>query len=134
MVHISSPNFSNCADQKTFHANLLEFIKFLGLKCVSKLVAITTNTHTLRYYMEPMLGGQTPDLSDIFFMAKIRVTTEDDKQIPDDTEVSTINMSLFSALKTMKLYINEYVFSTIRLLYLYPIFLFLHISHFSFLT
>ena len=41
-------------------------------------------------------------------MAKIRVTTEDDKQIPTNTEASTINMTLFSALKTMKLYVNEY--------------------------
>ena len=40
-------------------------------------------------------------------MAKIRVTTEDDKQIPTNTEASTINMTLFSALKTMKLYVNE---------------------------
>ena len=40
-------------------------------------------------------------------MAKLRVTTQDDKQLPDDTEASTMNMTLFSALKTMKLYVNE---------------------------
>ena len=40
-------------------------------------------------------------------MAKLRITTKDDKQLADNTEASTVNMTLFSALKTMKLYVNE---------------------------
>lgn len=64
-------------------------------------------SHTLRYFIEPLLGPQTLDISDQFFMGKIRLTTDDDRQIPDNTEASTINMTLFSALKTMKLYIDE---------------------------
>ena len=45
------------------------------------------------------------DLSDMFFMAKIKITTKDDQQLPENTEASTVNDSLFSAIKTMKLYI-----------------------------
>ena len=78
--------------------------RFLGHYTVN---AITTNTHTLRFYIEPLLGGQTWDLGEPFFMAKLRVTTQDDEQLPENTEASTINMTLFSALKTFKLYVNE---------------------------
>ena len=37
----------------------------------------------------------------MFFMAKIRITDSEDNQIADNTEVSTVNDSLFSALKSM---------------------------------
>ena len=43
----------------------------------------------------------------MFFMAKIRITDSEDNQIADDTEVSTVNDSLFSALKSMKVFIND---------------------------
>ena len=40
-------------------------------------------------------------------MAKIKLTTKEDAQIPQNTEASTINDCLFSAIKTMKLYVND---------------------------
>ena len=43
----------------------------------------------------------------MFLMAKIRVTDKDDNQIATNTEASTINDCLFSALKLMKLFIND---------------------------
>ena len=43
----------------------------------------------------------------MFLMAKIRVTDKDDNQIATNTEASTINDCLFSALKSMKLFIND---------------------------
>ena len=69
--------------------------------------AITSNTHTLRYFLDPLLGAQTYDLSDMFLMAKIRVTDKEDNQIATDTEASVINDCLFSALKSMKVFIND---------------------------
>ena len=46
-------------------------------------------------------------LTDMFMMAKIRVTDKDDNQIPENTEASTVCDSLFSSLKSMKLFIND---------------------------
>ena len=43
----------------------------------------------------------------MFFMGKVRITTKDDQTLPVDTEASTINDCLFSAIKTMKIYANE---------------------------
>ena len=78
--------------------------------------ALTPNSHTLRYMLQPLLGAQTYDLSDMFFMAKIKVSTKKDAPLPDNTEASTINDCLFSAIKTMKLYVNEQVFLNVLLL------------------
>ena len=43
----------------------------------------------------------------MFFMAKIRCTDKEDGKLIDNTEASTINDSLFSALKSMKMFIND---------------------------
>ena len=74
--------------------------RFLGHYTVN---AITPNTTTLRFYIKPLLGGQTWDLGEPSFMSKLKVTD----QLAEDTEASTVNMTLFSALKEMKLYVNE---------------------------
>ena len=52
--------------------------RFLGNYTVN---AITSNTHSLRYFLDPLLGAQTYDLSDMFFMRKIKVIDKDDNQI-----------------------------------------------------
>ena len=83
---------------------VLLFSRFLGNFTVN---AISSNTHTLRYFLDPLLGAQTYDLSDMFMMAKIRCTDKDDNQIADNTEASIVNDCLFSALKSMKVFIND---------------------------
>ena len=77
--------------------------RFLGHYTVNAI----TPTTTLRFYIEPLLGGQTWDLGEPFFMSKLKVTDQEDNQLAEDTEASTVNMTLFSALKEMKLYVNE---------------------------
>ena len=70
--------------------------------------AINTNTDTLRYFFDPLPGSATYDLSDLFLMAKIRITDSKDRPLAQDTEASIINNILFSAFRTMKIYLNEY--------------------------
>ena len=43
----------------------------------------------------------------MFLMAGLMLSNGVGNQIPKDTEASTINDSLFSAIKTMKIYLNE---------------------------
>ena len=43
----------------------------------------------------------------MFLMAKLRLTDKEDNQIAMNTEASTINDCLFSALKSMKMFIND---------------------------
>ena len=43
----------------------------------------------------------------MFFMGKLRCTDNEDNKIADNTEFSTVNDCLFSALKSMKVFIND---------------------------
>ena len=80
------------------------FSRFLGNYSVN---AITSNTHTLRYFLDGLLGPQTYDLSEMFMMAKIKITDKEDNQIKSSVETSVVNDCLFSALKSMKVFIND---------------------------
>ena len=66
---------------------------------------ITKETSVFRYFLDPLLGAQTYDLSDMFIMAKIKLTDKDGNQIAKNVEASTVNDCLMSAFKSVNMFI-----------------------------
>ena len=70
---------------------------------------ILSNQETSHFKKIFFRGPATFDLSDMYLMAKIRLTDKANNKLADGVEASTVNNILLSAFKKMTIYVNEKV-------------------------